>query len=170
VLVIGRFQPPHEGHVRLIAQALSLGEKLAIVIGSAQESYTLRNPLTAGERFSLLEKLIESRFRGDMHRISIVPVMDINMNKVWVRYLEMLLPPFSAVVTRNPLVAELFSDAGYRVFEQELYRRRECSGTRIRELASRGDPSWRACVPPEILGDLEALDFQGRLERLSRGD
>jgi len=154
----------------LIAQALAMADKLLIVVGSAQESYTLKNPLTAGERFALLEKLLEARFPGDAARAAIVPVMDINMNKVWVRYLEMLLPPFSAVVTRNPLVAELFKDSGYRVVEQELYRREECSGTRIRELASRGNPEWKRCVPSEILGDLEALDFQGRLERLARGD
>jgi len=166
LLVVGRFQPPHEGHVVLVKHALDLAEQVVVVIGSAQESHTLRNPLTAGERFELLDKLLRSRLGADFARIRIVPVMDINMNKVWVQYLRMLLPQFEGVVTRNPLVAELFEDMGLAVEEQPLYDRERCEGTRIRRLALEGGP-WRECVPPEIVGDLEVMGFERRLRRLA---
>jgi len=166
LLVVGRFQPPHEGHVVLVKHALSLAEQVVVVIGSAQESHTLRNPLTAGERFELLDKLLRLRLGEDFARIRIVPVMDINMNKVWVQYLRMLLPRFEGVVTRNPLVAELFVDMGLAVEEQPLYERERCEGTRIRRLAVEGGP-WRECVPPEIVEDLESIGFERRLRRLA---
>ncbi len=169
VVVVGRFQPPHLGHVKLIEHALRVGEKVIIVVGSAQESFSLKNPLTAGERIELLERIISARFHDDRDRILIIPVMDINMNKVWVQYLRMLLPRFDAVVTRNPLVAELFKDMGYPVIRQELYHREECSGTRIRELVV-GGGDWTRCVPSEILELLEEFDFEGRLRRLSQND
>ena len=168
-MVVGRFQPPHEGHVELVRYALGLAREVVVVIGSAQESYTLRNPLTAGERFTLLDKLLKERFGSDYCRIRIVPVPDINMNKVWVQYLRMLLPDFEGVVTRNSLVAELFRDMGLVVVEQPLYNRERCEGTRIRELAIKGD-NWKDCVPPEIIKDLELMGFPDRLRRLSRGD
>ncbi len=170
LLVVGRFQPPHMGHVRLIEHALGLSEEIVIVVGSAQDSFTFKNPLTAGERITLLRRIIMERFPDDAWRILLVPVMDINMNKVWVQYLRMLLPEFEGVVTRNPLVRELFRDMGLHVVEQPLFNREECEGTRIRHLASRGDPSWRRCIPGEIISLLESMDFEGRLRRLSEGD
>jgi len=170
LIVVGRFQPPHEGHVHLVKYALSQAREVIVIIGSAQDSFTLRNPLTAGERFSLLDKLLQSRLGEDYcRRVKIVPIMDINMNKVWVRYLEMQLPPFQGVVTRNPLVKMLFRDAGYVVIEQPPYNREECEGTRIRERAVKG-LDWTSCVPPEIIGDLEALGFVDRLRELSVKD
>lgn len=170
LIVVGRFQPPHLGHVHLIQYALSLAEEVVVVIGSAQESFSFKNPLTAGERYYLLDKVLRRRLGEDYcKRVHIVPVMDINMNKVWVKYLEMLLPPFDGVVSRNPLVAELFRDAGYEVIEQPMYNRDECEGTRIREHVLRGE-DWAPCIPEEIRGELARLDFEGRLIRLSNKD
>ncbi len=169
LLVVGRFQPPHEGHVRLVEYALGIADEVIVVIGSAQDSFTIKNPLTAGERMELLDVLFRERFGEDYCRLRLVPVMDINMNKVWVRYLEMLLPRFEGVVTRNSLVAELFRDAGYDVVEQPLYNRESCEGTRIRELVV-GGGDWRSCIPPEIVGLLEEMGFEERLRNLSRGD
>lgn len=170
LVVVGRFQPPHLGHVHLIEYALSLAEEVIVVIGSAQESFTLKDPLTAGERLHLLDKLLKSRLGEDYcRRVKLVPVMDINMNKVWVRYLEMLLPSFDGVVTRNPLVAELFKDSGYEVIMQPMYDRGECEGTRIRSQILEGVDS-PSCIPDEIKEDLARLDFAGRLRRLSAKD
>ncbi|MCP2014249.1 bifunctional NMN adenylyltransferase/nudix hydrolase [Deinococcus sp. HSC-46F16] len=47
---IGRFQPPHTAHLRVMAEALGKVETLVVVIGSAWAPRTLKNPWTAGER------------------------------------------------------------------------------------------------------------------------
>jgi nicotinamide-nucleotide adenylyltransferase len=49
-LVIGRFQPFHNGHLELIKQIMNECEELVVVIGSAQFNYLAKDPFTAGER------------------------------------------------------------------------------------------------------------------------
>lgn len=166
----GRFQPPHYGHVKAIKWALDkVVDELIVIIGSAQDSFSLKNPLTAGERFTLLKKLLINEAGSYLHRISIVPVMDINSNKQWVRYLEMLLPPFHAVVSGNPLVQLLFQDSGYEVYTPPMFSRSRCSGTYIRKAIIEGS-QWEYCVPEIIVEDLNKMGFAERLRRLSRGD
>ncbi len=168
LVVPGRFQPPHEGHVETVRYALEHADEVLVIIGSAQDSHSIRNPLTAGERWFLLDKLFRVRFGEEYcKRIKIIPVMDINMNKVWVQYLRLLLPEFDGVVSGNPLVKMLFEDMGLTVLSQPLRNRRECCGTVIRERILRGDESWKNCVPPEIIDDIVELGFVERLRRLA---
>lgn len=166
LLVPGRFQPPHLGHVGTIKYALGLADEVIVVVGSAQESYTLSNPLTAGERIFLLRKVLKSVLGDDYFRVYIVPVPDIQMHKVWVQYLRMLLPPFDGVVSGNDLVLMLFEDAGFVAVRPPMYKPDVCNGTLIRDLVVRGG-SWWECVPDVIRGDLERLGFVERLRRLA---
>lgn len=170
-LFVGRFQPPHFGHFRSIEWILSEGgvDELIVVIGSAQESHTLQNPFTAGERFEML--LLGFRELGiDASRIHIVPVKDIAMNFVWTRYLEMMLPRFSVVFTRNPLVYRLFEEYGYEVRMQPLYDRGRYTATRIRKLMIEGRAEWREAVPRSVAEYIDEIRGVERLVSLVRGD
>jgi bifunctional NMN adenylyltransferase/nudix hydrolase len=53
-VVIGRFQIFHNGHRGLVDHALELAERVLIIIGSANESRTKRNPFTADERHQMI--------------------------------------------------------------------------------------------------------------------
>jgi nicotinamide-nucleotide adenylyltransferase len=152
--------------VGTIKYALGLADEVIVVVGSAQESYTLSNPLTAGERIFLLRKVLKSVLGDDYFRVYIVPVPDIQMHKVWVQYLRMLLPPFDGVVSGNDLVLMLFEDAGFVAVRPPMYKPDVCNGTLIRDLVVRGG-SWWECVPDVIRGDLERLGFAERLRRLA---
>ena len=44
-LVIGRFQPFHNGHLELVHEILNECEELVLVIGSAQFNYLLKTHL-----------------------------------------------------------------------------------------------------------------------------
>lgn len=46
----GRFQPFHLGHLEVLKWGLNKVDELIVLVGSAQESHTLTNPFTAGER------------------------------------------------------------------------------------------------------------------------
>jgi len=166
LLVPGRFQPPHFGHIGTIRYALGLADEVVVVVGSAQESYTLSNPLTAGERILLLRKVLRATLGDDYSRVYIVPVPDIQMHKVWVQYLRMLLPPFEGVVSGNELVLMLFEDAGLAAIRPPMYKPNICNGTLIRDLAIKGGPWWE-CVPEVIREDLERMGFVERLRRLA---
>ena len=102
-------------------------------------------------------------------RVDVIPVMDINSNKQWVKYLEMLLPSFDVGISGNPLVQLLFLDAGYKVLKPPLYRREECSGTVIRRKIIEGK-EWRDCVPEETVEMLEKFGFEERLRHLAGGE
>ncbi len=51
---IGRFQPFHNGHKKVIEEALKQADRVLIVIGSALEPRSIRNPFTIYERQSMI--------------------------------------------------------------------------------------------------------------------
>lgn len=55
-LVCGRFGHEHLGHVTLISTSLSLCKRTLVLVGSAQEAKTLRNPFTLDTRIDVIRK------------------------------------------------------------------------------------------------------------------
>lgn len=53
-LMLGRFQPFHDGHGWIVANTWNKCKKLIIAIGSSQESRTKRNPFTWQERKAII--------------------------------------------------------------------------------------------------------------------
>lgn len=56
LVLIGRFQPVHNAHVQIIQRAKTLANKLIIIVGSADQPRTYKNPWTADERMEMLFK------------------------------------------------------------------------------------------------------------------
>jgi bifunctional NMN adenylyltransferase/nudix hydrolase len=54
IVFIGRFQPLHNAHVATLKKAYSLADQVLIVIGSAGEPSTFKNPLSAEQREDIL--------------------------------------------------------------------------------------------------------------------
>ncbi|MGG4105254.1 adenylyltransferase/cytidyltransferase family protein [Paenibacillus lautus] len=71
--IIGRFQMLHAGHEHLISKALEQCENLLILVGSAQESRTFRNPYESRLRMSMLNEIY-----GDREKYPNVFIVDIN--------------------------------------------------------------------------------------------
>lgn len=158
----GRFQPLHWGHVSVVRWALERVDELVVVVGTAQESHTLANPFTAGERVAMVRYGLGDA-GVDLSRVYIVPVPDILMNAVWARYLSMFVPPFRYGIARNPLVVRLFREAGYEVLIPPAYNRELYSSTRIRTMMLAGDSGWRELVPPSVA---RFIDEIGGVERI----
>lgn len=70
----GRFQPFHLGHAKVVEKALQEANQLVIVIGSAFQARSIKNPWTFEERRDMITKYLESK--GISDRVSIVPVTD----------------------------------------------------------------------------------------------
>lgn len=136
-----------------------------MVIGTAQESHTVANPFTAGERL-LMIKLALMEADLDLNRIYIVPVPDILMNSAWVHYLSIYVPKFKYGIARNPLVIRLFKEAGYEVLIPPPYNRTEYSSTRIRRLILSGDESWRELVPKSVVQFIDEIKGIERLRQV----
>jgi nicotinamide-nucleotide adenylyltransferase len=166
-LLIGRFQPFHRGHLAVVRsiRAERPDASLLLGIGSAEESYTWKNPFTAGERYEMARRAIDE---SGIDGVEIVPVADIRRHALWVRYLEGLLPPVDRVYTNNPLTRALFERAGYDVESPRLVDRARYEGVRIRERLATGR-GWRPLVPPAVARYLETIDAPARLRMLRSG-
>ena len=53
--LLGRFQPLHLGHIDMIEGALKVAENVLIIIGSADEGQSLKNPFTYEQRKQMIE-------------------------------------------------------------------------------------------------------------------
>lgn len=60
-VVIGRFQPPHMGHLKLVEEAFTVGrvDEVVVVVGSINQPRTLKNPFTFEERRNMILKGVE---------------------------------------------------------------------------------------------------------------
>ena len=96
-LYIGRFQPFHKGHANAIEQifkTIETGDVLYIGIGSAENNFTDQNPLTAGERFEIIESAMQE-MGIDKKRYSIVPIRNIDHYALWPYHVQQYIPKIS---------------------------------------------------------------------------
>ena len=162
---IGRFQPFHEGHHAMVERVGEEVDELVVGIGSADQSHTVRNPFTAGERIMMITKALV-----DMDVVTYaVPIEDLNRNSVWVSHVQSMSPTFDVAYSNNPLVVRLFEEAGVEVRQSPMFRREEFEGTEVRErIANGGD--WESLVPDAVVEVLEEIDGVERIQQITASD
>jgi bifunctional NMN adenylyltransferase/nudix hydrolase len=83
---IGRFQPPHSGHIKVIREALKVTDKIIVIVGSSNQPRSIRNPFTFDERYELFCTWFE---HNELERIIFVPMEDCNYrDNVWIRNIK----------------------------------------------------------------------------------
>ena len=167
-IIIGRFQPPHKGHIQVSKQILREVDELIVGIGSAQESHTLENPFTAGERVLMLTRAL-AEAKIDLSRTHLIPIPDVNNHAIWVSHVLSLSPPFEIVYSGNPLVRRLFKEAGFRTCTLPMFKRKEYWGTEIRDRMVKGK-RWEELVPKAVVEVMREIKAVGRLKDLSKTD
>ena len=161
-LILGRFQPFHLGHLRLIKAVKDDNLEPIICIGSAQEGRTKDNPFTTEERRIMVEDVVN---RLDCeYRIYEIP--DVNNNYLYVSHLETFVPDFDTVYSGNSLVLKLFKAAGYRIVMPEMVNRDVWEGAAIRQ-AMMEDDEWETAVPPQIVDIIHDLNVIEKLQNLA---
>lgn len=162
---IGRFQPYHNGHHRVVADIAKEVDELVVGIGSAGDSHTVRNPFTAGERIMMITK---SLVQFDLVTYA-VPIEDINRNAVWVSHVQSMSPKFDVAYSNNPLVIRLFNEAGIDVRQSPMFERDVLEGTEIRNRMIHDD-NWETLVPNTVVEVIEEIDGLERLRRVADTD
>lgn len=165
-MFLGRFQPPHLGHLAVLETIAEEVDRLVIVVGSSQYSHTVENPFTAGERVWMLDEALVDR---DIHA-NVIPVPDIHRNSLWVSHVETFVPPFDVCYMNNPLPVRLFEEAGYEVRNFELVDRGTYEATRIRELIQEDGDAWHDLVPDVVVDIVEEIDGVQRLKDVTSSD
>lgn len=81
-IYIGRFQPVHSGHVALLQRALASAAQVIVVVGSAWQARSPKNPFTWQEREAMLRAALPA---ADSMRLQVLPVRDYYNEAVWVK-------------------------------------------------------------------------------------
>jgi len=160
---IGRFQPFHDGHLQIVEEIASEVDELVVGIGSAGDSHTERNPFTAGERIMMITKTLESL---DITTYT-VPIEDLNRNSVWVSHVQSMSPRFDVAYSNNPLVIQLFIEAGVEVRQTAMFNRDDLKGSEIRNQMIDGD-GWEQHVPEPVVEVIDEIDGIQRIQAISR--
>jgi bifunctional NMN adenylyltransferase/nudix hydrolase len=79
---IGRFQPFHLGHLALLRGALAAAAHVVIVVGSAFQARSPKNPFTWAERCEMIKLALSS---DEQARLKFLPVRDYYDEEKWVR-------------------------------------------------------------------------------------
>jgi len=82
---IGRFQPLHNGHLALLQCALDTAEHVVVVIGSANQARTPKNPFTWRERAEMVKLALSD---ADRARITFLPIRDYYDEERWVNAVQ----------------------------------------------------------------------------------
>jgi len=165
---VGRFQPPHRGHIHAILYALSQVDELVIIIGSAQYSHEDDNPFTAGERLEMLRAALDEA-GVDRRRYLIIPVSDTHVHSIWVSHVLAYTPRFDVVFTNEPLTARLFKEAGFEVRPIPFLEREKYCATEVRRrVLNSGD--WEELVPPAVARLMKERGWLERMVELARTD
>jgi nicotinamide-nucleotide adenylyltransferase len=162
---IGRFQPYHDGHHQMVEAIAGEVDELILGIGSAGDSHTVHDPFTAGERIMMLTKALESVDA----RTYPVPIEDLDRNAVWVSHVQSMSPSFDVAYSNNPLVIQLFGEAGIEVRQSPMFNREVLEGTEVRQRMIEGGP-WRELVPAAVADVIDEIDGVSRIRQVATTD
>ncbi|MDR5672376.1 Nicotinamide mononucleotide adenylyltransferase [Halalkaliarchaeum sp. AArc-CO] len=162
---IGRFQPYHNGHQYMVEEIAEEVDELVLGIGSAGDSHTEKNPFTAGERVMMLTKAVQPY---DLTAY-VVPIEDLDRNSVWVSHVQSMSPAFEVAYSNNPLVIQLFEEAGVEVRQSPMFNRDVLEGSELRQRMIHGEP-WKHLVPEPVVEVIDEVDGVERLQRVSETD
>lgn len=160
ILILGRFQPLHNGHRKVINDAFKEDDHIVIAIGSAQEYNTKDNPFSSDER----AKMIELALSEMKKTAKIVMVPDINDDSQYVSHVEKIVyRRADKLVTENINTIRLFERAGYKV--DVTPRHFDISSTKIRERMANGE-SWEDFLPINVANYIKKIDGVQRIQKL----
>jgi bifunctional NMN adenylyltransferase/nudix hydrolase len=89
LIFIGRFQPFHIGHESVIRKALALSDKVIVLVGSAYQPRTVRNPWDFNEREGFMRLAFSEE---ENRRILAFPLLDQTYNnQLWIKSVQQLV-------------------------------------------------------------------------------
>jgi len=151
-LVLGRFQPLHNGHVRMITKASKLADKLVIGVGSSNKSRTYKNPFTYDERNFMISSSINIKTP-----YSITGIPDFGNNDLWIAWIDDNVD-FDVFVSNADNELKIFDDYGFKTQKLEL-RDDRISSTKVRELMIEKKPIDKM-VPPVVMKFINEMNLK----------
>jgi bifunctional NMN adenylyltransferase/nudix hydrolase len=101
LVLIGRFQPLHNAHLEIIKRASELTDQLVIVVGSANQPRTYKNPFTSHER----ELMIKAAASGLSLRVYVEANVDTMYNdQAWAVRVQGIVSKYRILGTKTGVI------------------------------------------------------------------
>lgn len=166
-LIIGRFQPPHKGHLHLISKSLEYVKELKIGIGSSQFSDQIKNPFTYDER-KLLLNLSLSDTGIIPNSYTIFPIPDKFNIYDWVDTVIDSVGEFDIIFTNNLWIGRLFQRENKKLIYGLKFDFEKYNGSKIREMIYRNQPMWVQLVPKSVYLYITTPDMMKKMKKISK--
>ena len=147
-LVIGRFQPMHKGHEKIIRTALDTCSYVIVVVGSTNKRHTLENPLNGGLRMWHVRHCFMEEYR--MGRLVVVGIPDrveVRNDSSWGEYVMEKIAEVTNLVPsivfegQESVRKDWYSSIGLEVVHVDR-NELKISGTEMRYAVLRGDKEF----------------------------
>lgn len=173
VVLIGRFQPIHNGHLANFLQASDIADKVIVLVGSSHQPQTPKNPFTFSERKDMIEESISEAmgpYSGRGSDLSVYPLRDFKYsNNSWISEAQRIVKEDSPDISDTDIAI-----MGYDKDESSWYNHafpewpfvplkgyvefgdNPIDATKIRELYFEGYLDYlRGTVPPHVFEVLQ---------------
>jgi len=162
-LFIGRFQPFHNGHLKVLQYIISKYDEIIIGIGSSQYSHIIENPFSEEERKKMIKESIK---KINITNYRIVSIPDIHDPPNWVSHVLSIVKDFDVVISNNDLTIKLFSEKGFTIVKTPSFEKEKYSGKLIRKRMING-LKWEDLVPDPVANIITNNNGVQRLRNLS---
>ena len=110
LVLIGRFQPLHNAHLEIIKRATALTNELVIIVGSAKQPRTYKNPFTFEERVAM----IKAATSGLSLSIHIEPNIDTMYNdQAWAVRVQGIVSKYRVLGGRTAVIGHKKDDSSF---------------------------------------------------------
>ncbi|MCX8147057.1 MAG: adenylyltransferase/cytidyltransferase family protein [Candidatus Woesearchaeota archaeon] len=164
-LYIGRFQPFHNGHLKLIKDSIkSLNLEKIIIVVAIPLRKTERDPFSADDRIEMIKRALEEE---NINNFYLTKLKDIPSDDEYVNHVRENVPPFNVVIVgESKLNEKLFKKAGFKVITSE--RLLGISSTMIRELMRKNNEKWKDYVPKAVADYIKKKGLIKELDKLNK--
>lgn len=174
IVYIGRFQPVHNAHVETLKRAGELASKVVVIVGSANQPRTFKNPWTSMER----ESMIRSAVALGVDKLAVEHNVDTIYNdQAWVVRVQELVGKHTKPGDKVALIGYEKDDTSFylKMFPQwgriDVELIEPLNATNIRDLYFRKDANMNfinGVIPRNVARELEAWRATPEYEQIVR--
>ena len=131
LVFIGRFQPFHNAHLKIIEYAKKISKKVIVIVGSSNQPRTFKNPFSFDERKNLIEQSIWARSNDSSNENQILTAKEIALSGF----------RNASVIKIEPIVDTMYNENSWVTRVQNIVNQNSDSDSKIGIIGHKKDES-----------------------------
>lgn len=156
----GRFNPPHNGHLKVIKKISGEVDKLIVAIGAAEIKNTKRNPFDGKEKKKMMEAYLKELGIYNK-KVAVISIPDGKSFSSAVKNLFELCGNFDVLYTDKETIIRMVQN---RVKVRRIHRTGDISSTKIRD-AIANDQKWEHLTGTSVATLIKKFDGIQRIKK-----